>query len=447
MRVLMSINHFVIVATSWVAYLFLFTSVFATMARSEEARADDAPKVRIGIVTFLSGPAAEALANTRYASELLVDAINEGSLPPPFDRPGLAGAPIEPIFVDETGGATRMVTEFRNLVQRREVDVVLGYISSADCNAIAPIAEELATLTIYAICAVPIFEERAYQNIFQTTNHATAHSVGLARFVARHYPDLKTVAGINPNYAWGHDTWGTFSASLKVLNPDVEIVAAQWPKLFAGQYNAEISVLLAAKPDLIHTALWASDLVTFTIQASPRGLFARSQIAFAVGLHVLPQLDRLLPDGTIITTHGRYGRFMPKSAISDWFKDAYAERYGDRSEGPNYPGTAFVEAFLGLKSAYDKAADAVGRFPTREEVISAFQYLEWSGPSGLVRMANGDGHQAILGSPVGLSRADPATGKIEVINVEFFGAECINPPPDWKSLEWIEAGFPGAKCD
>jgi len=35
------------------------------------------------------------------------------------------------------------VQELRNLYQRDNVDVVLGYIGSGDCLAVAPIAEEL----------------------------------------------------------------------------------------------------------------------------------------------------------------------------------------------------------------------------------------------------------------------------------------------------------------
>ncbi len=34
---------------------------------------------------------------------------------------------------------------------------------------------------------------------------------------------------------------------MKVLVPSVEVKTSQMPKLFAGQYNAEISALLSAK--------------------------------------------------------------------------------------------------------------------------------------------------------------------------------------------------------
>ena len=55
---------------------------------------------------------------------------------------------IEPVIIDENGGATKQVQELRNLYQRDNVDVVLGYISSGDCLAVAPIAEELKKMLV-----------------------------------------------------------------------------------------------------------------------------------------------------------------------------------------------------------------------------------------------------------------------------------------------------------
>ena len=32
-------------------------------------------------------------------------------------------------------------------------------------------------------------------------------------------------------------------------------------------------------------------------------------------------------------------------------------------------------------------------------------------------------------------------------DIQRFAAECVNPPPNMKSTEWLKAGMPGAKCD
>lgn len=103
------------------------------------ASAADNGKFRVGIVTFLSGPAAGPFGvPSANAAKILVEGLNNGSLPAPYDKIGINGAEIEAVIIDEAGGATKQVEEYRNLVQRQNVDAVIGYVSSGDCLAIAP---------------------------------------------------------------------------------------------------------------------------------------------------------------------------------------------------------------------------------------------------------------------------------------------------------------------
>ena len=71
------------------------------------------------------------------------------------------------------------------------------------------------------------------------------------------------------------------------LKPDVKVVAELWTKFQAGEYSAEISKLLATKPDVVHSSFWGGGLITFVKQAAPRGLFDQSLVALATGEQVL----------------------------------------------------------------------------------------------------------------------------------------------------------------
>ena len=67
----------------------------------------------------------------------------------------------------------QVVTEFRNLVQRDQVDAVVGYISSGNCLAVTPVADELKALTVYFDCGTPrIFEEKPRKYVFRPSPHA-----------------------------------------------------------------------------------------------------------------------------------------------------------------------------------------------------------------------------------------------------------------------------------
>ena len=99
------------------------------------------------LVTLISGPAAGPFGvPARNAAELTAEMLNAGTVPAPHTQKGFGGRPIELVIIDENGGPQKQVAEFRNLAPR--VDIVIGYISSGDCLAIAPVAEELKKLTI-----------------------------------------------------------------------------------------------------------------------------------------------------------------------------------------------------------------------------------------------------------------------------------------------------------
>ncbi|MDP6515892.1 MAG: ABC transporter substrate-binding protein [Alphaproteobacteria bacterium] len=422
----------------------LAAAVIATMGGPAQAQ-DDAT-IKMGLVAFLSGPAAGHFGiPARNGAEMTIDAINNGTLPPPYDSKGIAGRRLEVVSIDESGGATKQVTEFRNLVQRQGVDLVVGYISSGDCLAVPAVAEELKTLTILADCGTPrVFEQASYKYVFRTGPHAVMDNVAAARYLLDRLPNAKRIAGINQNYAWGQDSWQDFSAAMAALQPGTETVSAQFPKIFAGQYGAEISALIVSKPAVVHSSLWGADLEAFIVQGAGRGLFQQSQVILSAGEQILPRIGRQLPDGTIIGGRGPHGPFAPPGPIRDWFRATYKERYNTT---PNYAAYKYSQALLGVKAAYEKAAAAAGAFPTQEQVIAAFEFLEWTGPSGPVTMSLGYGHQAAQQNAIGLSKYDEATGEVGVTDVVYYPADCVNPPADMIGLDWIKAGFPGAKCD
>src|SRR3954470_1328369 len=106
--------------------------------------------VKIGFVTFLSGPAAAPFGlPAKNAVELVVGDLNAGKVPAPYNQKGFGGATIEAVIIDEAGSTTTQVTEYRNLVQKHNVDIVIGYVSSCNCLAVARVADELKKLTTF----------------------------------------------------------------------------------------------------------------------------------------------------------------------------------------------------------------------------------------------------------------------------------------------------------
>src|SRR4029078_8767494 len=76
---------------------------------------------KLGIVTFLSGPAADSFCvPARHGAQFVIDQLNKGSAPSPYEKVGFGGLKIEPVIIDENGGATKQVQEMRNLYERHK---------------------------------------------------------------------------------------------------------------------------------------------------------------------------------------------------------------------------------------------------------------------------------------------------------------------------------------
>ncbi|MEZ5741744.1 MAG: hypothetical protein R3E68_21470 [Burkholderiaceae bacterium] len=87
--------------------------------RLQSSLAADGETFKVGVVTFPVGQAAEFQGAGARRRQGLVDLAQPGrQAARTYDKLGFGGMKIEIVPVDEAGGATKQVQEFRNLVQR-----------------------------------------------------------------------------------------------------------------------------------------------------------------------------------------------------------------------------------------------------------------------------------------------------------------------------------------
>ncbi|OKO72317.1 ABC transporter substrate-binding protein [Bradyrhizobium sp. NAS80.1] len=392
--------------------------------------------IKVGIVTFLSGPAAGPFGiPARNAAELTAELLNAGTVPAPYTQKGFGGTPIELVIFDEAGGPQTQVAEYRNLVPR--VDIVIGYISSGDCLAIAPVAEEQNKLTILFDCGTPrIFEDASYKYVFRTGPTGTMDNVSVALYLVKRTPNVKSIAGINQNYAWGQDSWADFENAMQTLKPGIEVKTSQMPKLFAGQFSAEITTLLGSGAEVIHSSMWGGDLEGLVVQGAPRGLFEKHKVVLSAGEPAINRLGTRIPDGTILGARGPFGPFAPDTDLARWLKTAYQGRY---HIPPNYASFKMTQAILGVKAAYEKAKSSGNEAPDQDKIIAALENLTFEGPGGPVKMALGKGHQATMDAAVGTTKVE--NGQLKIVDIERYSADKVNPPDGVKSEAWIKSGL------
>ncbi len=360
-------------------------------------------ELRIGVATFLSGPASVFGQPGKQAAELLADELNA--------KGGILGVPVKLTFMDEGAGSDALVTQYRRLAEEEKVNVFFAAISSGNCLKIAPLAEDLKVLNILWDCSTQrIFEEHRYRYVFRPNGYATPEVLATLIYLLKTKPDFKTLAVVNQDYAWGRDSWAIFSAALKQLKPGVEIVAELFPKFGAPDYSTEISRLLAAKPDVILSTSWGGDLDTFVRQAAQRGLMKTSTFLLPLAESSLPRLAKEMPEGVIIGARGDAYFLQPELRDDPKFK-AYVDAFKQRTGSvPIYPVFHMANAFAALTAGYEKAAAANGGgFPTRR-----------SGGRGAGRVAlpgRGAADPAARGSPGNAGpdhRRHQASGRVSV---------------------------------
>ncbi|MGC9171143.1 MAG: ABC transporter substrate-binding protein, partial [Thermoproteus sp.] len=138
---------------------------------------------KLAVVSFETGPASIFGIPAINAAKMLVDQINASG--------GILGARVELDIRDESGGPDKMVTLYRQLVEQEGVDAYIGLISSADCLAVAPVAEELGrVLTVFFDCAtVQLVDNKMMKRVvFRPAGTTVTDGVALARYVVEIEP-------------------------------------------------------------------------------------------------------------------------------------------------------------------------------------------------------------------------------------------------------------------
>lgn len=406
------------------------TLVATTMLSTAAYTAEKPKELEIGITTYSSGSASVFGVPAREAAVMLAEQLNA--------KGGIEGVPVKLHFVDEGTGLETLMTEYRRLAEDVGVDVMFGSISSGVCNKIAPLAEDLEVLNFMWDCGTQrIFEDDKYQYVFRTQANATPEVLAPLAYLLKHNPDFKTIAVVNQDYAWGRDSWEIFSNALKTQRPDVEVVAELFPAFGAADFSAEVSRLLALKPDVILSTSWGGDLDTFVRQAKQRGLFDQSKFVLALAESSLERLGDDLPEGVIVAARGDHYFLHPEMLDNEAFKKFNADFKAKTGSYPIYSVYHMVQAFAALEAVYAKAIAANnGEWPDKEQIADAMTGLEYQG-FGRPLVIREDG-QAVEAQLVGTTiKAEGYPFKV-IDKIEIYDGAGITAPVGENSIEWIK---------
>jgi branched-chain amino acid transport system substrate-binding protein len=228
--------------------------------------ANAADTIKIGFPIPLSGATAIYGAPVLKGAQLAVSEINA--------KGGVLGKKLELVARDSKGNADEAVRLAREMIIKDGVNFLVGTLTSAEAPAVSTVAKENKIVFITPISeSTSITDaEHIHPYIFRATSNTDVEGLAAATMMARH-KNVKTLATIGPDYAYGRDVVAAFIANLKKLRPDIRIVDQQWPKLGEPDFTSFITAQMSSKPDAIYCALFAGDFVTFAKEAKPLGYF------------------------------------------------------------------------------------------------------------------------------------------------------------------------------
>jgi branched-chain amino acid transport system substrate-binding protein len=240
--------------------------LLAIVAASLPLAANAADTIKIGFPIPLSGPTSVFGIPISKGAEMAVAEINA--------KGGVLGRKLELLERDSKGNADEAVRVSRELIIKDNVDFLIGTLTSAEAPAVSTVAKENKIVFIAPAAESMILTDAQHIHpyIFRIATNTDIEGSSGAAMMAR-WQDVKTVATMSPDYAYGHDVESAFIAALKKLRPDITIVDQQWPKLGEPDFSAFITAQMSKKPDAIHCSLFAGDFVTFAKQAAPLGYF------------------------------------------------------------------------------------------------------------------------------------------------------------------------------
>lgn len=386
---------------------------------------------KIGVTTFLSGPASVFGVPSRKACEMLVEHINAAG--------GIAGVPVRPIFVDEGPGTDHLVGEFRRLVQSEGVQVMMSAISSGSCLACTPLATELKKVTILWDCGTQrIFEEAHYDYAFRTQGYGTSEILAPLLYLLKTKPNFRSIAVINQDYAWGRDSWELWKAGMDALKPGVRVVAEMFPRFGSTDFSTEITRLLALRPDVVLSTSWGGELVTLIRQSTERRLHERTTFVLPVAEASMQILGRTMPEGHVIGTRGDHWNNHPAPkdpALFNKFVSDYRQKF---NEYPIYPCHHIAQALWALKAATEKAVAAKnGAWPADAELAAAFRGLTFPTPTSTITLRE-DG-QGLEDQIVGLSSFNDRFPFAVPKEMMLYPGEQVSAPVGQKSTDWLKS--------
>ena len=401
------------------------------LARPRSVRAQARPgvpsdPVKIGVLASRAGVTAPVGQAGLRGTEWWAERVNRGG--------GILGRRVQ-LVVEEETSPKDTVERYRKLVLQEKVEVVVGVISTGVSLALGSVAEEMDTPWLAWDGTTQKGVEETIPSpkwAFRSVDNEVEAIVG-GILTAKYFKGVKTIAGINNDYSYGHDCWESYQAVLKRYGMEVKPVLELFPKLGETNFTSHIAAIQQAKPDLLMCSFWSGDATIFMKQAAAVGLLKTMKGVFTTAGGVHDSLKKeFTPEGLLLGYNSMYFDDPKGSALLKQFVQEYKAKHNE------YPAYECDHAYFCVeshKAAVEKVYQAAGQWPSKAQVVKALEGIEVESLSG--KRAWREDHIQMCNFYQGITTHKNPYDFVTISPVEVISTKQAMKPAGSKLLDWI----------
>jgi branched-chain amino acid transport system substrate-binding protein len=305
-----------------------------------------ADNIKMGMVDPLTGVYAAPAGNEVMGAKLAVAQINA--------KGGVMGRQIELLVEDSANDVGTGVQKARKLIERDNVNFIIGDVNSGIAAAIAQVTAEKKVLHVVSGGHTDsITGKDCHWNVYRVCNTTRMEANSVSDLLYSKYG--KKWHFITPDYAFGHTLYDACAANLKKLGGTV--TGNELTPLGTTDFSAYLIKAKAANPDVLLLLVQGSDMINCLKQIVQFGL--DKQIHVAGTQQELESLAGLPPEARIgIWMFEWYWKQPGVPHVADFVAEIRKVNGGKVPTARHWFGYTSVQTFA-LVANQQKTLDAV----------------------------------------------------------------------------------------
>src|SRR5438094_1524078 len=359
--------------------LTLVTLLVAALSAGALSVGAQAPPIRVGFASAMSGPAAITGEGVRWGGTLAVEEINA--------KGGIMSRKLEASFADNAGTPGEAVSAVRKLADVDRVDVIIGQTHSGACLGALPVVKELQVPMVIEACSNPKIRELIGKPVNEWAFRVNPDDVMLANQFAKHMSQsTKSVSIFAQNDDFGRGAAAAYDVAFKKYG--IRLVSTEFFDRGQPDYRPVLTRVKRANPEAVLLVMLASEGSVFMRQFRELGLtqklYARGSMATVEFLHQVRD-NPSIADGLVEATY-----WTPA------LDPAWEKQWLDRWKVPVrvHGSLAAIAWRYAVAPAIEQAIKKTGR-ADRKSIRDALEELDVANtPVGRIRFD--DTHQAFI---------------------------------------------------